>query len=57
MFGVFIIAALALGAVGTSLAVKRGRYWWLAVTIPLLLIPVALYAAIWFSCFSGRPCP
>ena len=57
MFAIIILALCFGGAVGTSLAAKHGRYWWLALTIPLTLTPVALYGAILVSCYSGRPCP
>jgi hypothetical protein len=58
MFWIIIFSAGAfVGAVGTSVAVRRQRFWWLAITIPLLLMPVALYVAILISCRSGNPCP
>ena len=56
MLTLFILAGLLAVALGAFLAIRTRRRWWLVVSLPFLLVPLALYAITAFACYFGRSC-
>ena len=57
MLTLIILAGLLTSMLGVFLAFRKRRARWLVATLPLLLVPLVLYAAIAFACYLGNDCP
>lgn len=57
MLTLSIIVGLLATMLGATLAIRKRKRWWLAVILPLLLVPLALYGMIAFACYFGHSCP
>lgn len=57
MLTLIIFVGLLVSMLGAFLAFKKRRARWLVATLPLLLVPLALYAVIAFACYFGNDCP
>jgi hypothetical protein len=57
MLTLLIIVCLFASALGAFLAFRKRQTRWIVATLPLLLVPLALYVVIAFGCFFGDNCP
>jgi hypothetical protein len=57
MFTSVLIGGFLASALGAFLAYRNRQRRWLVITLPFLVIPLALYAVIAFACIFGNNCP
>lgn len=55
LFLSIVIGSLA-SMLGAIFAIRKRRTLWLFMSLPFLLVPLALYAVIAFACYFGPDC-